>query len=99
MPVAPCRGQVYLVSNEFSKASESLRRSIDLCPELPIAWAALGVALFKLAVADGEVSCYETGYRNERSEVVAKLRTQAGDIAPAVSFRNLPVHHFSSMPD
>lgn len=36
-------------------AEQDLKRSVELRATLPIAWAAWGVALFKLAVADGQV--------------------------------------------
>lgn len=50
------RGQGHLIANDFGKAAEDLKRSVDLCSTMPIAWATWGVALFKLAMADGQVN-------------------------------------------
>lgn len=40
------------MANDFRKAAADLRRSVELCPTMPISRAALGVALFKMATAD-----------------------------------------------
>ncbi|CAM9642883.1 unnamed protein product [Ectocarpus sp. 8 AP-2014] len=45
------RGQGHLLANDFRKATADLRRSVELCPTMPISRAAWGVALFKLATA------------------------------------------------
>ncbi|CAM9122880.1 unnamed protein product [Ascophyllum nodosum] len=50
------RGQGYLLSNDFRKASKDLQKSVDLCPTVPISWAILGVALFKLGITDEQSS-------------------------------------------
>ncbi|CAM9113237.1 unnamed protein product [Ectocarpus sp. 13 AM-2016] len=45
------RGQGHLLANDLRKATADLRRSVELCPTMPISRAAWGVALFKLATA------------------------------------------------
>lgn len=49
------RGQGHLLANDFTRAAADLRRSVELCPTMPISRAAWGVALFKLATSDGLV--------------------------------------------
>ncbi|CAN0169982.1 unnamed protein product [Pylaiella littoralis] len=46
------RGQGHLLANDFRAATIDLRRSVELCPTMPISRAAWGVALFKLATAE-----------------------------------------------
>ncbi|CAM9578949.1 unnamed protein product [Sphacelaria rigidula] len=50
------KGQGHLIANEFRSAVRDLQRSVELRDTLPIAWAAWGVALFRLAMADGQPS-------------------------------------------
>ena len=53
--VSLCRGQGHLLANNFSMAAADLKRSVDLHATMPVAWAAWGVALFKLGTTDGQV--------------------------------------------
>lgn len=49
------RGQGHLIANDFVMAAADLQKSVQLCSAIPIAWAAWGVALFKIAMADSQV--------------------------------------------
>lgn len=51
-----CRGQGHLLANNFRMAAADLQRSVDLHSTMPVAWAAWGVALFKLGTTDGQVT-------------------------------------------
>lgn len=55
MNVSLCRGQGHLLANNFRMAAADLKRSVDLHATMPVAWAAWGVALFKLGTTDGQV--------------------------------------------
>lgn len=77
-----CRGQAHLIANDFRKAAADLQKSTELCSTMAVAWAAWGVALFKLGMADGQVRC---------PEILRRGLLQPGQ-APWCFFE--PFHHF-----